>query len=408
MNGKIFKMKVAIIGQGYVGLTIAAFASEYHEVIGYDSNQKIVDNLNSGVSHIEGVESSLLKRRVESKRYLASNLGASIADVDLAVIAVPTPLTKDRKPDLSHLESACRTIGENVREPILVINESTSFPGTLRNFIKPTIEKYSVHGVEHIYSISPERVDPGRSDFDQKNTPRLFAGLTSEASQRTRVFYSKFCDNLVEVSSPEVAEAAKLFENTFRQVNIALVNEFAQIAHALGISVYETLDAANTKPYGFMKFTPSAGVGGHCIPVDPTYLAAVAEEHGAPATFIRRANEVNLEMSRYVVNRIAADHAGSLQGLSVLVIGVAYKPDVSDVRETAAELVIRHLRDAGAVVSWHDEIVGVWKGEKSSPLSSADIAVVVTKHSNVDAKKILASATYVFDTTGKVPGANGL
>ncbi len=313
---KSAEMRVAIIGQGYVGLTIAAFASKHHEVIGYDSNQKIVDHLNNGVSHIEGVESSLLKQRIEQKRYLATNIGANISDVDLAVIAVPTPLTTNRKPDLSHLESACRTIGENVRKSILIVNESTSFPGTLRNFIKPTIEKYSVHGVEHIYSISPERVDPGRIDFNQKNTPRLFAGLTSEASQRTRDFYSKFCDNLVEVSTPEVAEAAKLFENTFRQVNIALVNEFAQISHALGISVYETLNAANTKPYGFMKFTPSAGVGGHCIPVDPTYLAAVAEEHGAPATFIRRANEVNLGMSKYVVDRVAADNGGNLEGKS--------------------------------------------------------------------------------------------
>jgi UDP-N-acetyl-D-glucosamine dehydrogenase len=251
-------------------------------------------------------------------------------------------------------------------------------------------------------------VDPGRTDFNQKNTPRLYAGLTKEASERTRDFYSKFCDNLVEVSSPEVAEAAKLFENTFRQVNIALVNEFAQIAYALGISVYETLDAANTKPYGFMKFTPSAGVGGHCIPVDPTYLAAIAEEHGAPATFIRIANEVNLEMSRYVVSRVAADHGGSLTGKSVLVVGVAYKPDVADVRETAAELVIKHLRHAGAVVSWHDDVVQEWAGEKSSPLTGVDIAVVVTKHSTVDVKQILACAPYVFDTTGKVPGAKGL
>jgi UDP-N-acetyl-D-glucosamine dehydrogenase len=295
-----------------------------------------------------------------------------------------------------------------VRKPVLVINESTSFPGTLRNYIKPAIEKYSRSKIEHLYAISPERVDPGRGDYNQKNTPRLFAGLTPEASAMTREFYSKFCDQLVEVSSPEVAEAAKLFENTFRQVNIALVNEFAQISHSLGISVYETLDAANTKPYGFMKFTPSAGVGGHCIPVDPTYLAAVAEEHGAPATFIRRANEVNLEMSKYVVDRVVADNDGSLAGKSVLVVGVAYKPNVADVRETAAELVIEHLRQRGAVVSWHDDVVGKWNGESSAPLSGADIAVVVTKHDDVKVPDILASAPYVFDTTGKVSGAKGL
>ncbi len=401
-------MKVAIIGQGYVGLTIAAFASEYFEVIGFDSNKKLVDQLNSGISHIEGVESPLLSKWIKSRRYRATAQGSDIRDCKLVVIAVPTPLTSDRKPDLSFIDAACKTIGQNVSETVLVVNESTSFPGTLRSFIKPKIEEYSSKKIEHLYAISPERVDPGRSDFNQKNTPRLYAGLTPDASVKTRDFYSKFCDNLVEVSSPEVAEAAKLFENTFRQVNIALVNEFAQIAHSLGISVYETLDAANTKPYGFMKFTPSAGVGGHCIPVDPTYLAAVAEDHGAPATFIRRANEVNLEMSEYIVRRVAEDNDGSLQGKNILVVGVAYKPNVADVRETAAELVINHLRNQGAVVSWHDEVVGSWKGESSTPLQGADITVVVTKHDSVDERKILASAPYVFDTTGKVQGVKGL
>ncbi len=401
-------MKVAIIGQGYVGLTISAFAADYFDVTGFDSNQKIVNQLNSGVSHIEGVESSTIKKFIKKGSYKATTNGSAIQECEIVVIAVPTPLTSDRKPDLSFIESACKTIGQNISKPVLIINESTSFPGTLRNVIKPMIEKYSSNSVTHLYAISPERVDPGRGDFNQKNTPRLYAGLTPEASARTRQFYSKFCDELIEVSSPEVAEAAKLFENTFRQVNIALVNEFAQIAYSLGISVYETLDAANTKPYGFMKFTPSAGVGGHCIPVDPTYLAAVAEEHGAPATFIRRANEVNLEMSKYIVRRVAEDNGGNLQGKSILVVGVAYKPNVADVRETAAELVIKHLRDQGAAVSWHDEVVGSWKGQSSAPLQGADITVVVTKHDSVDEKKILASAPYVFDTTGKVKGAKGL
>ncbi len=401
-------MKVAIIGQGYVGLTISAFAAEHFEVVGFDSNQKIIDQLNSGISHIEGVDSSLLANWIKAGRYLATTRSSDIAECGIVIIAVPTPLTKDRKPDLSYIEAACRTIGLSVSKPALIINESTSFPGTLRNFIKPNIEKFSARQIEHLYAISPERVDPGRLDFNQKNTPRLYSGLSQEASMKTRDFYSRFCDNLIEVSSPEVAEAAKLFENTFRQVNIALVNEFAQITHSLGISVYETLEAANTKPYGFMKFIPSAGVGGHCIPVDPTYLAYAAEEHGAPATFIRRANEVNLEMSKYVVKRIAADHSGSLRGKNVLVVGVAYKPNVADVRETAAELVIEHLLDEGAVVSWHDEVVGRWKGESSAPLEGADISVVVTKHDSVDEKMILSSAPYVFDTTGRVSSLHGL
>jgi UDP-N-acetyl-D-glucosamine dehydrogenase len=401
-------LKIAIIGQGYVGLTIAAFASRTNQVIGFDNSQKVVDQLNQGISHIEGVESSSIKAAIDSGNYRASTKGSDIADADVVVIAVPTPLNKERKPDLSYIESACRTIAENMIQPVLVINESTSFPGTIRNIIKPLIESLSATKIEHLYAISPERVDPGRTDWDQKNTPRLYAGLSPEASKRTREFYSTFCDNLIEVSSPEVAEAAKLFENTFRQVNIALVNEFAQISHALGISVYETLAAADTKPYGFMKFNPGAGVGGHCIPVDPSYLAHVAEGLGVPATFIERANEVNLEMPKYIVARVAADNGGTLDGKKVQVIGVAYKPNVADTRETPAELVIEELKRQGAKVSWHDPIVGTWQGESSIPLGGSDIAIVVTLHDTLDKKALLASAPYVFDTTGKLAGAKGL
>ena len=401
-------MKVSIIGQGYVGLTISAFAGEFFEVVGFDNNQKIVDQLNLGISHIEGVNSSVLKTLIKAGHYRATTNAADIDGSDVVVIAVPTPLTKDRQPDLTFIDAACKTVGENIRNSSLIINESTSFPGTIRNYIKPAIEKYSGGKIEHLYAISPERVDPGRGDFNQKNTPRLYAGLTTEAATKTKEFYSKFCDKLVLVSSPEVAEAAKLFENTFRQVNIALVNEFAQISNALGISVYETLQAAETKPYGFMKFMPSAGVGGHCIPVDPTYLAVVAEERGVPATFIRRANEVNLEMPNYIVNRVQSDNGGTLMGKRILVIGVAYKPNVADVRETAAALVIEILRARGGIVAWHDELVGTWNGEKSSNLSDADISIVITKHDSVEEGEIKASAPYVFDSTGKVRGVHGL
>jgi len=400
--------KVAIIGQGYVGLTISAFAAKSYEVIGFDNSQRLVDQLNNGISHIEGVDSKDIKAAIAAGRYQATTSGADIADADIVVIAVPTPLDKYRKPDLTYIEAACKTIAENISRPVLVINESTSFPGTIRNVIKPMIEKLSTVKVEHMYAISPERVDPGRSDWDQKNTPRLYAGLTPEASKQTRDFYASFCDKLVEVSSPEVAEAAKLFENTFRQVNIALVNEFAQISHALGISVYETLDAADTKPYGFMKFNPSAGVGGHCIPVDPSYLSHVAAGLGVPATFIERANEVNLEMPKYVVARVAADNGGSLKGKKVQVIGVSYKPNVADVRETPAELVIEELKRVGADVNWHDDLVGTWHGQASTALGGAEIAIVVTLHDVMDKQAVLASAPFVFDTTGKLPGAKGL
>jgi UDP-N-acetyl-D-glucosamine dehydrogenase len=401
-------MKISIIGQGYVGLTISVFAAERHQVIGFDNNQKVIDALNLGKSHIEGVSSADLAKMIMTGSYRATVDASEITGSDVVVIAVPTPLTKDRKPDLAFLEAACKTIGENLKTPALIINESTSFPGTVRNLIKPEIERYSDSSVKHLYAVSPERVDPGRTDWNQKNTPRLYAGLTQEASKAVREFYATFCDNLVEVSSPEVAEAAKLFENTFRQVNIALVNEFAQIAHALGISVYETLDAAATKPYGFMKFMPSAGVGGHCIPVDPSYLADAAARVGVPATFIERANEVNLEMATYIVNRVKAENGGSLHGKKVQVIGVAYKPNVADVRETPAEGVIENLKRTGAQVTWSDDLVSTWMGESSTSLGGADIAIVVTLHAATDPKAILNSAPYVFDTTGKVTGAHSL
>ncbi len=398
-------MKVSIIGQGYVGLTISAFAAKHHQVVGFDLNSAVVAQLNKGISHIEGVDSADIQKAIAAGNYRATTDGADIAGSEIVVIAVPTPLDKNRKPDLTYIDSACKVIAENLEAAALIINESTSFPGTIRNYIKPAIEKYSKKEFDHQYAISPERVDPGREDFNQKNTPRLYAGLTPEATARTREFYSTFCDNLVEVSSPEVAEAAKLFENTFRQVNIALVNELAQISHALGIDVRETLDAAGTKPYGFMKFAPSAGVGGHCIPVDPSYLADVAEKAGVTATFIQRANEVNLEMPRYIAQRVAKDNGGSLMGKSVVVVGVAYKPNVADTRETPAELLIDALEDLGAQVSWSDPVVGSWHGKDSVALGGAEIAVVVTKHDVVSAAEILKSAPYVFDTTGKVKGA---
>ena len=393
------------MGQGYVGLTISAFAAKDHQVVGFDLNSTIVAQLNKGISHIEGVSSEDIKQAIYAGNYKATTDASLIASSEIVVIAVPTPLDADRKPDLTYIDSACKVIAENLTGPALIINESTSFPGTIRNYIKPTIEKYSKQKFEHQYAISPERVDPGREDFNQKNTPRLYAGLTSEATARTREFYSTFCDNLVEVSSPEVAEAAKLFENTFRQVNIALVNELAQISHALGIDVRETLDAADTKPYGFMKFQPSAGVGGHCIPVDPSYLADVAEKAGVTATFIQRANEVNLEMPKYIAGRVAKDNDGSLKGKKVLVVGVAYKPNVADTRETPAELLIHALEELGAVVTWSDPVVGSWLGKESVGLHGAEIAVVVTKHDVVSTEDILKSAPYVFDTTGKVKGA---
>jgi len=403
-------MRVAIIGQGYVGLTVAMEAARAgHPVVGFDINESLVSELASGFSHIEGVEDSELKAFLASGHYEASTLASALNGADVVVIAVPTPLDKDRNPDTSYLQAACTSIAENLNSPALIINESTSFPGTLRNLIAVSISIQSSLTVPHLYAASPERVDPGNKQWGQQNTPRLIAGLTPEATARAKEFYASFCEHLIEVSSPEVAEAAKLFENTFRQVNIALVNEFAQITHALGISAREVIDAAATKPYGFMPFAPGSGVGGHCIPVDPTYLASVAEGVGVPATFIRRANEVNLAMPAYVVARVKAD-LGGLAGKRVIVVGVSYKTNVADTRETPAELIIDGLVNEGADVSWHDPLVGQWRGENSVELMPgvADVAVVVTLHDVIEANDVLSAAGYVFDCTGKIEGVPGL
>ena len=381
-------MKIAIIGQGYVGRSIAvASVSAGHSVIGFDTNAEVISSLQISGDYQGTVDPSL------------------IGSADVVVIAVPTPLDSARKPDLSAVNAACKTIIENIKKPVLVINESTSYPGTLRNEIAAVIE--SASGLGHMYAASPERVDPGNNQWSQKNTPRLLAGLTPEATTLARKFYSTFCDQIVEVSTPEVAEAAKLFENTFRQVNIALVNEFAQIGNALEIPTREVLEAAATKPFGFMSFQPGPGVGGHCIPVDPSYLAHVAEGVGVPAEFIKRANQVNLGMPAYVVSRVAKD-VGSLKGKKVVVVGVSYKANVSDTREAPAALVIEELKKLGAEVSWHDPVVGTWNGESSSVLMGFDVAIIVTKHDVISETAIKASAPYIFDCTGSVKGLAGL
>ena len=396
-------MKIGIIGQGYVGLTIALSAAKVnHDVVGLDLNLDLVISLNNGKSHIVGVSDLDLRNAIDSQAYRATSDAQDLEGCDVIVIAVPTPLDEKRNPDLSYVHAAADLIAQSVKNPALTVNESTSYPGTLRKEIAARIT-----GVDHLYASSPERVDPGNTQWGTKNTPRLIGGLTPAAVARAREFYSSFCDTIIEVSSPEVAEAAKIFENTFRQVNIALVNEFAQISDALGISSREVIDAAGTKPYGFMAFNPGPGVGGHCIPVDPSYLAHVANEVGIPATFIKRANEVNLAMPAYVVKRVVGGAGGSIAGKSVVVVGVSYKANVADTRETPAAAVIDVLRDQGATVVWHDDLVATWRGEKSAQLNAYDIAVVVTKHEGVSDAAIKASE-YVFDCTGTVPGVDGI
>jgi UDP-N-acetyl-D-glucosamine dehydrogenase len=386
-----------------VGLTIAVGAAGAgHSVIGFDVNDGLVDQLNAGKSHIEGITDKDLVSFIAAGSYAASADASALDGSEVIVIAVPTPLDAQRNPDLSYVHAAAELIQKNVKSPALIVNESTSYPGTLRNEIAARIT-----GVDHLYASSPERVDPGNTQWGTKNTPRLIGGLTPASVAMARKFYGSFCDSIIEVSSPEVAEAAKIFENTFRQVNIALVNEFAQIADALGISGREVLDAAATKPYGFMPFNPGPGVGGHCIPVDPSYLAHVANQVGVPATFIKRANEVNLAMPTYVVKRVIAGSGGSIKGKKIVVVGVSYKSNVADTRETPAAAVIDLMREQGAKVTWHDDLVGSWRGESSSPIVGADVAVVVTKHDGVDLVAIKACG-YVFDCTGQIGGVDGI
>ena len=403
--------KVAIIGQGYVGLPLAvASASAGFKVVGFDLNPQIVEELNKGKSHVEDISDAVLQNLIGSGFYRASFEVSDLADCEIAIIAVPTPLSPERLPDLSFVEMAAATLGMNLKREALIINESTSYPGTLRNVIAPIVSENSSSRFEHLFAISPERVDPGNQKWNIKTTPRLFSGLTPEASVAARDFYSAFCDQLIEVSSPEVAESAKLFENTFRQVNIALVNEFALIMRGLDIPVHEVLDAAVSKPYGFMKFSPGIGVGGHCIPVDPSYLAYAANLAGLEPRFIELANRVNLQMPGRIVERVEMENGGSINGKSVLICGVAYKPNISDTRESPAEILFHELESRGAKVFWHDPLVPRWNGSEPSVLGSNkfDITILTALHDVMNLDQIKGSAKYFFDCTGKVLGGNTL
>jgi UDP-N-acetyl-D-glucosamine dehydrogenase len=404
-------MKVVIIGQGYVGLPLAmSICSAGHEVIGFDLNSKTVSSLNLGISHIEDVDSTLLSKWISSGNYRATSIPSDFTQSEIAIIAVPTPLNEKREPDLKYVISASETLGKNLVNKTLIINESTSYPGTLRNVIAPSVTQNSKTESGHLFAISPERVDPGNKDWKITNTPRIYSGLTAEATKLTETFYSGFCSELIEVSSPEVAETAKLFENTFRQVNIALVNELALITRGIGISVNEVIDAATSKPYGFMKFSPSIGVGGHCIPVDPSYLAHTAKSIGVEPKFIELANEINLQMPKEIVKRIKSENSGTLRDKKILVCGVAYKPNVADTRETPTAILIEELKKEGVKISWHDPLVENWLESKSVELTgdNYDVTIVAVLHDVMNKSKIAATSKYLFDCTGKMPGGHKL
>ena len=403
-------MKVVIVGQGYVGLPLAmSICAACHEVICFDLNAKIVTDLNSGISHIEDIESGLLSKSISSGKYQATSNATDFAQSEIAIIAVPTPLDENREPDVSFVESASEILGKNLVNSALIINESTSYPGTLRNVIVPQVERNSPSGIKHLFAISPERVDPGNQKWKIKNTPRLYAGLTPDAAKKTKEFYSTFCDQIIELSSPEAAETAKLFENTFRQVNIALVNEFSLICSRLGINVHEVLNGAATKPYGFMKFTPGIGVGGHCIPVDPSFLSFAANKVGAGAKFIDLANEVNFEMPKKIIEEISRKRNETISGKKILIIGISYKPNIADIRESPTLRLIEELRNLGNEVIWHDSLVKTWGTESSVDLnniSKTDFVIVSILHDAVDKSTLINTKTDLYDLTGLLKEAN--
>ena len=376
-------MRIAVVGQGYVGLTITESALRAgHSVVGFDINRKVLEGLSHGKSHVEGIAESVLKEGLQSGKFLVSSESASLAGSEVLVIAVPTPVDPSGKADISLLRTASEVVSKALIEPALIINESTSYPGTLREVIAPI---FTGLGIEHQFAVSPERVDPGNENFGMRNTPRIVGGLTAEATKRAADFYRGFCEHVIEVSSPEVAEAAKLFENTFRFINIGLVNEFAQILASMGIPVDETLAAAATKPYGFMPFHPNVGIGGHCIPVDPFYLEERAREFGMSSKYIQASDELNKSMPGFVVDRLEQELGKPLSGLHIQVVGVTYKANISDTRETPAETVVHLLKERGAHISWHDPLVDEWMGEKSSPLGGgADLALVLVVHDVLD------------------------
>jgi UDP-N-acetyl-D-glucosamine dehydrogenase len=407
-------MKVGIIGMGYVGLPLAvAFAEAGHEVWGVEVDPVRVAALERGESYVEDIPSERLTSVLD--RLHATTRYADLAQVEAAIIAVPTPLTRNREPDLTPLEDSTTRLGEVLQQGQLVVLESTTYPGTTREKLVPMLEELSglKAGDDFNVAFSPERVDPGRTDYTLRNTPKIVGGLTPACLDRALILYSEVCDNLVPVSAPEPAELAKLLENVFRSVNIALVNELAMLCDRMGINIWEVVDAAATKPYGFMRFDPGPGMGGHCLPVDPFYLAWKAREYDVPTEFIELAGEVNQAMPYFCADKIAGalnDHAKPVRGSKIVVIGVAYKAGVGDLRESPGLKIMRILRGRGAEIVFHDDYAGELPefGLASEPLDEAlqgaDCAVIVTAHPELDVEQVVRDAPLVVDFRGVTRG----
>jgi UDP-N-acetyl-D-glucosamine dehydrogenase len=401
--------KIGIVGLGYVGLPLAvAFAEAGHEVVGLDSDRRKVEGVNAGRSHVEDIDDAVLAPLADRLRATATY--ADLASCEAVVICVPTPLTSAREPDLTYLIDSAMGLSQVLQPGQVVVLESTTYPGTTRERLVPILEESGLSaGRDFHVAFSPERIDPGRTDYTVKTTPKLVGGYTEVCAERARELYALICDQVVVLSSPEVAELSKLLENIFRSVNIALVNELAQLCDRLGIDVWEVVDAASTKPFGFMRFEPGPGMGGHCLPVDPFYLAFKAREHDFYPEFIELAGKVNQTQPIFCVERIerALNEAGKpVKGSRILILGVSYKAGVGDIRESPSLKIIRRLVERGGEVSYHDPYVpslpefGLSSVELDSSLDDADAVAIVTAHGSVDYEDVVARSPLTIDFRG--------
>ena len=402
---------LAIIGQGYVGLPLAMAAVDAGwSVIGVDNFEAKVTKINGGSSPVEDISDAQLQAAISKGVYKATTDYSTVAQASVITICVPTPLDDKREPDLTLLRSAATGIAPYVSNETLVVSESTSYPGTLREIIIPVVNSLKPVETSVVYFASaPERVNPGDPIWNQKNTPRLVGAIDEESQKRALAFYESICDAAVSVSTPEVAEAAKLLENTFRLVNIALINEFTQLCSASGINVHEVIDAASSKPYGFMPFRPGVGVGGHCIPVDPLYLTWWARQNGGQAAFVESADSINHKMPKYVAERALSMVNQNIKNPKVLILGVAYKPGVGDVRETPVSELRDYLNMQGADVAWHDPLVPVWEGTNPVNLDwECDVAILATKQPGMNLDRLIDRGVLILDCTNFLTGQAGV
>jgi UDP-N-acetyl-D-glucosamine dehydrogenase len=403
-------MSVAIVGMGYVGLPLAMeFAEAGIDVIGVDIDGPRIAGLKAGASHIEDVSDERLGAVLDRCSFTTRMVDAH--DADAVLIAVPTPLNANREPELGALLSVARSLGQVMRAGQTIVVESTTFPGTTRDYVKPLLEESGLRaGEDFALAFSPERVDPGRTDYTIKTTPKIVGGLTPACTEAASAVYAQVCDQIVPVTAPESAELAKLLENIFRSVNIALVNELAMLADRMDIDIWEVIDAASTKPYGFMRFEPGPGMGGHCLPVDPFYLTWRAREFDFATEFIELAGKVNQDMPRHCVHQIERalnDASKSVRGAKVLILGVSYKKGVGDIRESPALKIIDLLHERGAQVVYHDEFVPELHacGLSNTPsldeaLEGVDLSVVVTAHPGVDFAEVVRRSPATVDFRG--------